>query len=66
MLLNRIVSPRTSTSATRDTERGGIEERVEPDTAEEDPLASAMESVSALGQRWSVKTVSVMRGGDRR
>ena len=43
------MSPRTSTSVTREIERGGVEERVEPDTAEEDPLASAMESVSALG-----------------
>ena len=60
------MSPRTSTSVTRETERGGVEERVGPDTAEEDPLASAMESVSVLGQRRSVKTASVMRGGDRR
>ena len=60
------MSPKTSTSVTRETERGGVEERVEPDTAVEDPLASAMESVSALGQRRSVKTVSVMCGGDRR
>ena len=60
------MNPRTSTSVTRETERGGVEDRVEPDTAEEDPLASAIESVSALGQRRSVKTVSVMYGGDRR
>ena len=40
---------------------------VKPDTAvEEDPLVSAIESMSVLGQRRSVKTVSLMRGGDRR
>ena len=41
-----------------------MEERVEPDTVEEDPLASAMESVSALGQRRSGKS-TVMSSGDR-
>ena len=60
------MSSRTSTSVMREIERGGVEDRVEPDTAEEDLLASAIESVSALGQRRSVKTASVMRGGDRR
>ena len=65
------MNPRTSTSAVivgRTREKGGVEDgRVKPDTAvEEDPLASAMESVSALGQRWSVKTASVMHGGDQR
>ena len=43
-----------------------MEGRVEPDTAEEDPLAFAMESVSTLGQRRSMKTASEMRDGDRR
>ena len=43
-----------------------MEERVEPDTVGEDPLAFAVELVSTLGQRRSVKTASVMRGGDRR
>ena len=42
-----------------------MDERVEPDTAEEDPLASAMESVSALGQRQLGKR-TVMSSGDRR
>ena len=48
--------------------KGEVEDgRVKPDTAvEEDPLASAMESMSALGQRRAVKTASVMCGGDRR
>ena len=61
------MSPKTSTSVTRETERGGVEDRVELDTVEEDPLTSAMESVSALGQRRSGKrTVTVMSGADRR
>ena len=60
------MSPRTSTSVTREIERGGVEKCVRSNTIEEDPLMSAMESVSTLGQRRSMKTASVMRGGDQR
>jgi len=46
------MNPRTSTSVTRETERGGVEERVEPDTAEGvDPEASAISFVGEVCAR---------------
>ena len=52
----------------RTREKGEVEDgRVKPETTvEEDPLVSAMGSMSTVRQRRSVKTGSVMHGGDRR